>query len=350
MRRRTLLHVLETTGRLALIGAALTIAYYLTAFIYDRVGAHPPGPLVLIINTLMAGLLMVLAVTNARYLFRPRSKGLFAPITEALERIARGDFSVRLDPSHHGTVGGLVHTVNQMAAKLDQLERMRQVFVSDVSHEIQSPLTSICGFACALQRDDLSKEDRRRYLGIIEAESHRLSKLAANLLNLASLDSEQLAFEPKPYRLDTQIRNLILACETQWAEKHLEMEATLEEASITGDEELLSQLWINLIHNGIKFTPAGGSVRVDLRRGAHRHRVSVSDTGIGIAPDDLGHVFERFYKADRARSAGQSGNGLGLAIAKRVVEIHGGVITALSLPGAGTEFVVELPVKHSGSE
>jgi two-component system phosphate regulon sensor histidine kinase PhoR len=344
--RRILLHALETAGQFALIGAALTIAYYLTAFIYDRAGTHLPGPLVLILNTLVGGVLTVLTVMGARYLFRPRSNGLFAPITEALERIATGDFSVRLDPSHHGAVGGLVQTVNQMAGKLDQLERMRQEFVSDLSHEIQSPLTSIRGFACALRRDDLSEEDRRRYLEIIEAESQRLSRLAANLLNLASLDSDQLKFEPKSYRLDTQIRDLILACETRWAEKHLEMEVTLEEASITGDEELLSQLWINLVHNSIKFTPEGGSVRVDLRRGSDRHRVSVSDTGIGIAPDDLVHIFERFYKADRARSAQQSGNGLGLAIAKRVVEIHGGVITAQSLPGTGTEFVVELPVQR----
>jgi signal transduction histidine kinase len=292
----------------------------------------------------------VLAVTGAAYLFWPQRRGIFAPITGALERIATGDFTVRLDPQRDGAAGGLVHSVNQMAGKLNQLEKMRQEFVSDVSHEIQSPLTSIRGFACALRRDDLSAADRRHYLDIIEAETLRLSRLAANLLNLASLDSDRVKFEPTPYRLDDQIRSLILACETQWTAKHLDVELTLEETTIIADEELLSQLWVNLIHNSIKFTPEGGSIWVNLHRGPERLRVSVADSGIGIAPGDQDRIFERFFKADRARSDPYGGSGLGLAIAKRVVEIHGGVITARSVPGSGAEFVVELPVTRPKPE
>ena len=269
---------------------------------------------------------------------------MFSAVIAALERIGAGDFGTRLNPENHSGVGGLVKTVNQVAVQLDQWERLRQEFVSDVSHEIQSPLTSIRGFACALKREDLGPVDRRRYLEIIETESQRLSQLAASLLDLTSLNSAQHQFDPRPYRLDTQIKDVILSCEAQWSEKQLEMNAVLQEATIIGDEELLSRLWINLIHNAIKFTPEGGGVCVELCPGHFHHRVMVTDTGIGIASADLPRIFERFYKADRERTGLQSGNGLGLAIAKRVVDIHGGTITARSLPGNGAEFIVELPV------
>lgn len=331
--------------QIALICGALTAAYYLTAFVYDRAGTRPPGPVVLIINTLVGACLAALAIVGAEHVFGPNPNHLLSAIIVALERIGAGDFSTRLNPRNHSAVGGLVKTVNGVAVQLEQWEKLRQEFVSDVSHEIQSPLTSIRGFACALKRDDLSPAERHRYLEIIETESQRLSRLAASLLDLASLNSAQHQFSPRPYRLDTQIKDVILSCEAQWSEKRLEMDAALEEATIIGDEELLSRLWINLIHNSIKFTPNGGGVCVQLFPGRSHHRVSVTDTGIGIASDDLPRIFERFYKGDRARTGLQSGNGLGLAIAKRVVEIHGGTIAARNLPGKGAEFVVELPVK-----
>ncbi len=335
--------------QLALVCGALTVAYYLTAFVYDGAGARPPGPVVLIIDTVVAAFLAALAIVGTEHLFGSKPNHLLSSVIVALERIGAGDFSARLNPENHSGVGGLVKTVNQVAVQLDQWEKLRQEFVSDVSHEIQSPLTSIRGFASALKRADLSSADRRRYLEIIETESQRLSRLAASLLDLASLNSVQHQANPRPYRLDTQIKDVILNCEAQWSEKRLEMDAALEEATIIGDEGLLSQLWINLIHNSIKFTPEGGGVRVALCAGSSHHRVTVTDTGIGIASADLPRIFERFYKADRARTGLQSGNGLGLAIAKRVVEIHGGTIVARSLPGKGAEFVVELPVEGPGN-
>jgi two-component system, OmpR family, phosphate regulon sensor histidine kinase PhoR len=341
---RAVRHSVRAAASLAFLAASLTIAFYATAFIYQRTG-RPAALVVQIVNTLLGMIIAVLFAVIAGVLFRLRGRGPFAPIIDALERIAKGDFSTRLDNRHakHGAVGELVQTVNNMALKLDQMEKMRQEFISDVSHEIQSPLTSIRGFACALQREDLSVEDRRHYLDIIAAESTRLSKLSANLLKLASLESDQVKFEPKPYRLDTQLRNLILACEPQWAGKRLEMDATLEEASITADEDLLSQVWINLLHNSIKYTPEGGCVRVALHRRGDRLEVSIADTGIGIAPEDEPHIFERFYKADKSRRASEGGSGLGLSIAKKVVEIHNGFIAVRSQPGAGAAFVVELP-------
>jgi signal transduction histidine kinase len=332
-------------GALAFLTAGLTAAFYLTAWLFDRIAWHPNPLVAQILNSLLGMCITVLVAVISAVLSRSRRRGPFATIIDALERIAKGDFSTRVDGRHssHGVVGELVQTVNNMALQLDQMEKMRQEFISNVSHEIQSPLTSIRGFACALQQNHLSPEDRRHYLEIIEAESMRLSSVSANLLKLASLESDRVKFEPKPYRLDTQIRNLILACEPQWAAKRLAMEVTLEEAGIAGDEDLLSQVWINLIHNSIKFTPEGGSVQVELHRLADRIEVSVTDTGIGIAPEDQPHIFERFFKADPSRCRSEGGSGLGLSIAKKVVELHRGTIAVRSHPGAGATFTVELP-------
>jgi len=273
--------------------------------------------------------------------------GLFGPIIDALERIAKGDFSVRLENhlQDNRMVGPLVQSVNTVALELNKLEAMRQEFVSNVSHEIQSPLTSIRGFARALQNEQLGPAERAHYLTIIEAESMRLSKLSDNLLKLAALDAENARFAPKHYRLDRQIRDVILTCEPQWSEKRIELDVALDELGITADEELLSQVWINLVHNSIKFTPDGGNVRVELRRQGPCVLFSITDTGIGIAAEDQPHLFERFFKADPARERAHGGSGLGLAIAHKIVALHRGTISVASAPSAGATFSVSLPAE-----
>jgi signal transduction histidine kinase len=343
--RRILWKALHLATPPVFLSAGLIAAFHLTALACDRFGWHPPAVVIQIVNTLLAMVLVVFAVVVFGAVFRRSRANPFASIISALERIAKGDFSTRVgdDRLARGVVGELVQSVNSMALQLDQMEKMRREFVSDVSHEIQSPLTSIRGFACALRENHLTAEERGHYLDIIESESMRLSNLSTNLLKLASLESEQTKFEPKTYRLDTQIRSLVLACEPQWAGKQLELDVTLDEASIIADEDLLSQVWINLLHNSIKFTPAGGSVRVALHKRADRLEMSIADTGIGIGPEDLPHIFERFYKADPSRRPLEGGSGLGLSIAKKVVEMHRGTIAVRSQPGSGTAFTVELP-------
>jgi signal transduction histidine kinase len=164
------------------------------------------------------------------------------------------------------------------------------------------------------------------------------------LLKLAALESEHANFEPKTYRLDKQIRNLILACEPQWTDKGLDMDISLEELEITADEDLLSQVWINLIHNSIKFTPQGGRVQIDLRRQDDDIEFRITDTGVGISEEDRPRIFERFYKADKSRTRSNGGSGLGLSIAKKIVEMHKGGINVESRLGAGTTFTVSLPI------
>ena len=272
---------------------------------------------------------------------------VFAPVLDALERIARGDFSVRLSEefTDNPMVSKLSDSVNKMAFELHQWESMRQEFVSNVSHEIQSPLTSIRGFAQALENDQLTPEERHHYLAIIEDESMRLSRVTEDLLKLASLESEQLQLEPKCYRLDQQIKSLILVSEPQWRDKSINMDLALAEVEITADEDLLSQVWINLIHNAIKFTPQAGSVKVSLSTRGDQVEVRISDTGIGISEEDRERIFERFYKADKSRTRASGGSGLGLSIVQKIIDLHKGTIAVESELDKGTTFTVRLPMK-----
>ncbi len=345
--------VATATLMLMLLTGILIGIFFLTALLYHTIGHAPPPFLVQVINALLGFVLYAVilvgffSLINARPRAMRRQMGLFEPIFEAMEHIAKGDFQVRLNPPLRGNVfaSELAKSVNQMALELNQIEHLRQEFISNVSHEIQSPLTSIRGFAQALHDEQLSAEDRQHYLTIIETESMRLSRMTDNMLKLASLESEHVMVELKPYRLDKQIRTLILACEPQWTSKTLDMDVALEEVVISADEDLLSQVWSNLLHNSIKFTPERGRVCVEVHRQGIHIECRITDTGIGIPEEAQAHVFERFYKADQSRERSHEGSGLGLAIAKKIVELHQGTIGVVSQPGAGTTLIVSLPVE-----
>jgi two-component system, OmpR family, phosphate regulon sensor histidine kinase PhoR len=339
---------------LLLLVGLLSLSYFLTAGIYRAANLHPAPLFTQIVNTLLGLVFTGLVVGVVTKIAATRGwtpeLNVFAPIIEALEKIAQGDFSIRVNDDFRDNeiVGKLASSVNKMALELDQMESMRQEFISNVSHEIQSPLTSIRGFAQALENDDLSAEERHHYLGIIENESIRLSRLTEDLLKLAALQSDHPRFEPRLYRLDEQIRSLILACEPQWTAKAIEMNISLDDLEITADEDLLSQVWNNLIHNSIKFTPQGGRIGIGLQSHDDQLEFKIQDNGLGISLDELPHVFERFYKADKSRTRTVDGSGLGLSIARTIVELHGGTIAAESQPGQGATFSVSLPKSVKG--
>jgi|GraSoi2013_115cm_1033766.scaffolds.fasta_scaffold10911_2 two-component system, OmpR family, phosphate regulon sensor histidine kinase PhoR len=338
---------------LLLLTGLLIGTFFLTAWLYHTIGHAPPPFLVQVINSLLGVALYAViligffSLINARQGVRRRQMGLFEPIFAAMEQIAKGDFQVRLNPPLRANVfaSELAKSVNQMALELNQMEHLRQEFISNVSHEIQSPLTSIRGFAQALHDEQLSAQDRHHYLTIIETESMRLSRMTDNMLKLASLESKHVKVEPTLYRLDKQIRTLILACEPQWTSKTLDMDVALEEVEILADEDLLSQVWSNLLHNSIKFTPEGGRVCVEVHRRGSHIECRFTDTGMGIPEEAQAHVFERFYKVDQSRERSNAGSGLGLAIAKKIVELHQGTIGVASQPGIGTTVIVSLPVE-----
>lgn len=297
--------------------------------------------LALVFALLLGSLFTIIA---ARYIVKP-----LRVMTEATRRIAKGDFDIDFKwKKRRDEIGELAQSFSEMTQEIKQLEQMRSDFVSNVSHEIQTPLTSISGFSKALRRSALQDDERNRYLDIIQAESGRLSRLSENLLKLASLESERHPYEPRTYDLDEQIRTVAVACEPQWSAKRIELELDLPHVKICADEDQLSQVWINLIGNSIKFTPEGGRIAIVIRLTTDRIEVDVADNGIGISADDLDNVFERFFKADRSHSNRQHGSGLGLAIVKKIVTLHGGFVTVRSKPGKGTTFTVNLPSFPAG--
>lgn len=291
-----------------------------------------------IILLLMIVLSILFVLISTRYLVKPIVK-----LTEATKQVAKGKYNVELYVKRRDEIGALASHFSEMAKSLEQLEEMRQEFVSNVSHEIQSPLASIQGFSKTLRSAHLSDKQRNEYLSIIEEESRRMSSLSKQLLTLASLDKESEHIEKSTFDVGAQIKQVLFMTEWSWREKELAIEMDLPSTMISGDQKLLHQVWTNLITNSVKFTEEGGtlSLRVGMED-THCH-VEFQDTGIGMSQESLPHIFNRFYKEDKARSRTEGSSGLGLAIVKQIVEMHGGSIHVESEKGKGSIFHVYLP-------
>ena len=273
-------------------------------------------------------------------------KYYLSPVTQVIEatkRVAKGDFSVQLPlESGRGEMTDLVRSFNRMTKELSGIEMFRTDFINSFSHEFKTPIVSIRGFARQLQRDDISDEERREYATIIADESTRLANLATNVLLLSKLENQQIVTEKTDFHLDEQLRSCILLLEKQWEQKNLEMIIDLQEVTCRGNAEMLSQAWVNLINNAIKFTPESGSIGVNLIQTDDVVTVQISDTGIGMDRDTQAHIFEKFYQGDKSHHG--EGNGLGLAMVKRIIDLHRGKITVESVKGHGSTFTVQLPV------
>jgi signal transduction histidine kinase len=324
-----------------------TITYYITGAIYSYFNINPTPFLKQLINSLFGFFLFGCGIAIMTRFSRHRNKHIefFQSLTSAMKQIATGDYNVNLSKvSGHDNPGNpfgeIVDNINYMAQELGEMEQMRKEFVSNVSHEIQSPLTSISGFARALQNDKLDQKERQHYLSIIETESQRLSRISDNLLKLTYLESDHHLFDPKRYRLDNQIRNTIVSCEPLWTSKNIEMNLSLKNVDIIADKELLDQVWMNLLNNAIKFTPKGGHIYLSLYQHEETSIFEITDTGIGITEEEQLHLFERFYKADKARDRNASGSGLGLSIVKTIIDMHEGSILVKSKPKEGTTFKI----------
>ncbi|MBF7153367.1 MULTISPECIES: envelope stress sensor histidine kinase HitS [Bacillus] len=343
------LKMLKVTGAIIALFSFLTIiwstAFYVSSSIIDVLEINLSPFVTYLVSDILSFVFMILLWILIAVLMRPKRQAMIWTIIEPIQKIAKGDFSVKIrnEEKYDGEIGVLVKSINDMTDELNAMEKMRQEFVSNVSHEIQSPLTSIKGFARALQDDNLSEEKRKHYLTIIETETTRLSKLSQNLLKLTLLESEEYTPERVTYQLDQQLKQIVLNSEPLWAEKEIELDLDLDKVHITADQESMSQVWINLIHNSIKFTPNGGTITIQLKEQVKLIEVRIRDTGIGISEEQKQHIFERFFKADSSRNRAYGGSGLGLAIVKKVVDLHQGEIKVESEEGNGTEFIVCIP-------
>ncbi|GGG58338.1 sensor histidine kinase [Paenibacillus radicis (ex Gao et al. 2016)] len=287
--------------------------------------------------SLITGSLII--VIAAVFLVRPIKK-----LTIATRHIADGNFNVKLNIKQKGELGTLARSFEEMMYDLQQLEHMRREFVANVSHEVQSPLTSISGYALALKQVDISAADRSRYLDIIIAEANRMSKMSASLLKLSLLESPSQQLQLVTLSLDEQIRRVIVAIQPQWSARNIRFELNLKAIKLTADHDQLNQVWTNIIGNSIKFSMDGGVIAVSMKQDIKNVVIRIADKGIGITQEDQKRIFERFFKADRSHSRKYSGSGMGLAIVKQIVSLHQGDIRVESEPGQGTAFIITLPI------
>jgi len=265
-------------------------------------------------------------------------------ILEATEKIMQGDFTIRIAPVKEfaGETGfnEIIKAINKMTAELAGTETLRTDFIANVSHELKTPLAVMGNYATMLQKPGISEEDRIEYAKAISHSSRRLAALITNILKLNKLENQQIFPQLDEYDLGEQLCENLLQFEEVWEKKNLNIETDIEDdVRIRSDAELLSLVWSNLISNAVKFTPEEGTIGVSLKTEGNLVIVSVRDTGCGIKPEVGQHIFEKFYQGDTSHAT--QGNGLGLALVKRVVDILNGEIGVQSVYGQGSTFTVK---------
>ena len=272
------------------------------------------------------------------------SKKILMPIRNlnyATGEVSKGNFKIQLPIPNDFEMGSLTAKFNSMVRELNSIETLRNDFINNVSHEIKTPISTIQGFSNLLKDDTLSKEDKNEYLDIIISETSRISNLTSNILKLTKLETQGIITDKTSFYLDEQLRHSILILQRDLSEKNIDLDIDLDKVQIYSNEELLQQVWLNLLSNAIKFTKENGKISIQLMDTEDTATVKITDNGIGMKPESLNHIFDKFYQEDRSHSS--NGNGLGLPLVKRIVDLCSGTIRVKSLLGEGSSFTVELP-------
>lgn len=268
-------------------------------------------------------------------------------IINKMNRLAAGDFKTRLKfgntMSAHSAVKELTASFNTMAKELENTELLRNDFINNFSHEFKTPIVSIMGLANLLEAGDLTEEQRVQYARAIREESMRLSSMASNVLNLTKVENQTILTDVSRFNLSEQVRSAVLLLEEKWTTKNIDLQLDFDEFVIEANEEMLKQVWINLIDNAVKFVPRCGTVELEISDTENKLCVRVSNTGSEIPSDKQDKIFNKFYQADESHAT--QGNGIGLAIVKRIVELHNGSVSVRSENGM-TSFTVVLPKKQ----
>lgn len=272
-------------------------------------------------------------------------------LKEGLLKVSKGDFTVRLEENGNSELSHIQESFNIMVKELGNTELFRNDFINDFSHEFKTPMVSVYGFAKQLKKGGLTKEQEQEYIDIIINESQRLINMSSNILMLSKLENQEIITDKKDFSLDEELRRCVLQLQGQWGEKNQEVIPDLCEITYYGNSEMLKQVWLNVIGNAVKYTPNGGTIEVKLDinpKNEQEVRVRITDNGIGMDKATAERIFEKFYQGDSSHATG--GNGLGLAMVKRIVELCGGRIRVKSEPDKGTQFTVYLPIEEKNNE
>lgn len=327
---------------IALAGAVLYVLVR-TGVISGVESSTPDVTTVVLFLSLISLLLgFSLAFVTVKFPLNPLHK-----MVAQLNRLASGDFKARLKfnkaISSFATFREMTESFNKMAQELESTELLRSDFINNFSHEFKTPIVSIAGFAKLLKRGNLTQQQRSEYVAIIEEESLRLAYMAESMLNLTKIENQSILSDLSVFNLSEQLRASVLLLERKWAQKELSLRLEFEEFSIEANEEQLKQVWINLLDNAVKYTPQGGEITVEITEKERDYQIAVCNTGSEIAPEKQKKIFNKFYQADESHAG--EGNGIGLAIVKKIVQLHGGEVSVSSANQA-TVFVVALPKKQ----
>lgn len=293
-----------------------------------------------------ASIASICTVVTIHTIYRPLRK-----INSAITKIGRGDFSVQVDVKSKDEIGKIARNFNWMTRELGRIEYLRRDFVSSVSHEFKTPLAAVQGsarFLSSLPQEKLTGEKLKKYTNVILEETNRMTLLCSNLLRLTRLEHQSTAENISSFSLDEQLRRTLLSLESQWDAKKLQLDVHLEETVICqGDDELLFQVWTNLLTNAIKFSNPGGLLYLSLEIEGSKACVEIGDNGCGMNEETMRRVFEKFYQGDTSHQT--EGSGLGLSIVKRIIDLHQGEISYQSAPDKGTLCTVRIPLQHPES-
>lgn len=331
-------HVSLRFRLILLVSAELVFCVLVAVWLYTVLGKYiaMDSTVVLLVHLLVICLLIGTVVTGllSKLFFDPIKK-----LRKAMERVADGDFSVLLeDKSSSKEIMEIYSGFNLMAHELSSMEILQSDFVSNVSHEFKTPINAIEGYSMLLQDSENLDDEQKSYVEKIIFNTRRLSSLVGSVLLLSKLENQQISTRHTCYRLDEQIRQSIVALEPAWEKKNIEFDVDMDRVEYTGDENMMRHVWDNLISNAIKFDPQGGFVRIRLRKQEEKVIFTIEDNGPGLTEEAKKHVFDKFYQADSSHK--EEGNGLGLALVKRILAILGGEIFVENLPGGGCCFTV----------
>lgn len=290
----------------------------------------------------MLGFLIIALIPLIIVLYRRRAREVVT-LSDAIQKVAAGDYSIRITGQKKGQITPIYEDFNKMCAELESVKILRNDFINSYSHEFKTPIASINGFASLVLEKDLPEEEKQRYLRIIVDESSRLSNLAVNTILLSKLSSQNIVSDLEEYDLGEQLRECSVILSNKWMEKNQDFTAELDNVSYKGNKEMMKHLWLNLLDNAVKYTPEEGVIKVFVYKDGEEAVVEISDSGEGISEEIREYLFDPYFQGDSSHS--RQGLGLGLSIVKRIVELCNGSIGVKSAVNSGSTFTVRLPLK-----
>ena len=336
-----LLHMIVTTVLIIILSAIIAV------YLRGREQLQTSNRL----TTVLFFLWITVATIVANLILYHKMRRVFQSVerlNQATEKVAKGDFSIEIRPDEHthiSEIDEMYDSFNQMVRELGTIETLRDDFVANVSHEMKTPIAAIDGYATLLQDTSLTPEERQQHIDSILYNCRRLTTLTGNILMLSRLGNGTVQVKRESFRLDEQIRKVLLSMEEGWTEKQMVLDIEMDPVTYQGDEDLLYHIWTNLISNAIKFSNPGGLLQIRMEENPSDTGVvcvTIRDSGIGMTEEQMTHMYDKFYQGDKSRS--KEGNGLGLALVRQITEVCHISISVNSKRGRGTTFILELPM------